>query len=108
MLSHFTKKPDTQVPLKLRTRRTQLTLNLTTLQQLYKQLFAYFTDEVSDELVVESLLALDVARLGLKGVGRRLVTLLQAGTDLVPGCHDSRHNFWLSMLKGKKATIRLL
>ena len=37
-----------------------------------------------------SLLALAVARLGLKGVGRRLVALLQAGTDLVPGCHDSR------------------
>jgi hypothetical protein len=31
-----------------------------------------------------------VARLGLKGVGRRLVALLQTGTDFVPGCHDSR------------------
>ena len=36
------------------------------------------------------LLALAVARLGLEGVGRSLVALLQAGTDLVPGCHDSR------------------
>ena len=49
------------------------------------------------------LLALAVARLGLAGVGRSLVALLQAGTDLVPGCHDSRLNFWLSMLKGKKS-----
>ena len=49
-----------------------------------------FTDEVSDELVVGGLLALAVARLGLEGVGRSLVALLQAGTDLVPGCHDSR------------------
>ena len=48
-----------------------------------------FTDEVSDELVVGRLLALALGRPGLQGIWGCLVTLIKAGTNLVPRCHCS-------------------
>jgi hypothetical protein len=71
----------------------QATFVLGDLQQLHSATLVGgesgdFTNQVPDELVVGGLLTLALAWLGLKGVGRSLVALLEAGTDLVPWSHS--------------------
>ena len=52
-----------------------------------------FTDEVPDEFVVGSVLALAGAWLGLEGVDGGLVAFVEAGTDLVPWSHGLIYTF---------------
>ena len=52
-----------------------------------------FTDEVPDEFVVGSVLALAGAWLGLEGVDGGLVAFVEAGTNLVPWSHRSIYIF---------------